>query len=101
MARNRYTAVIHKIERAQHEHQIKELKSLAYELRSGKHITVEVPPISDAKYRRSNRLATKRQHRPIFADLGSSTAVPADHRTPRATATPHAVGTSDRTHVAA
>lgn len=64
MARNRYTKIIRKEQRAQIAHREKELASLARELHRAVAEPVAAPVTDDGKQRRRTRLEARRLHRP-------------------------------------
>lgn len=63
MSRNRYTKVVHKIDRAQDAYREEELAALTSEL----HCKVAAPaaaPVDDSKRHRRSRLEQRQQHKP-------------------------------------
>ena len=63
MARNRYTKLVHKLERKQIEHQEGRLAVIDKRLRKQSAEPMEVPPFNTNKVRRSARVEQKRRHK--------------------------------------
>lgn len=64
MSRNRYTNLVHKIDRAQDAYREEELAVLTSELRCKVAAPATAPVVDDSKRHRRSRLEQRQQHKP-------------------------------------